>query len=134
LTLPSQRDREGPLTSLQARDRKSPTTPLPPRRDQRHPLNTQTRKRILITYAAIGPILLWSLYTVSRDRGLVPALERLNDVVLFVAVASGAYCAFRGLPGHRLVRAGVALVYAVCMTYVVLLVALSIECAHGKCL
>jgi len=97
-------------------------------------LNARTRKRILITSAAIGPILLWSLYTVSRDRGLVPALERLDDVVLFVAVTSGAYCAFRGLPGHRLVRAGVALVYAVCMTFLVLLVALNIECARGSCL
>jgi hypothetical protein len=109
-------------------------TRVPLRRDQRPPLNARTRKRILIAYAAIGPILLWSLHTLSRARGLVPALEQLDDVVLFVAVASGAYCAFQGMPGHSHVRLGITFVYALCMTYVVLLVAFSIECANGNCL
>jgi hypothetical protein len=102
--------------------------------DARYRLSVRTRKRILIAYAAIGPILLWSLYTLSRARGLVPALEQLDDVVLFVAVASGAYCVFRVIPGHSHVRLGVTFGYALCMTFGVLWVALSIECAHGNCL
>ena len=98
------------------------------------PLNARTRKRILIAFAAIGPILLWNLYTLSRDRGLVPTLEQLDDVVLFVAVASGAYCVFQAIPGHSHVRLGVTFVYALCMTFGVLWVALYIECANGNCL
>ena len=109
-------------------------TRLPPRREQRPALNARIRKIILIAYAAIGPLLLWSLYTVSRDRGLAPDLEQLDDVILFGVVASGAYCAFRTLPSHFRVRLGGTFVYGVCMTFAVLWVALWIECARGNCL
>jgi hypothetical protein len=109
-------------------------TRLPPRRDQRPALNARIRNSILIAYAAIGPLLLWSLYTVSRDRAPAPGLEQLDDVVLFGVVASGAYCAFRAMPSHSRVRLGVTFVYGLCMTFAVLGVALWIECARGNCL
>ena len=106
-------------------------TRLPPRRDQRPALNARTRKRVLIAYAAIGPLLLWSLYTVSRDRGLEPVLEQLDDVILFGVVASGAYCAFRAMPSHSPMRLGVTFVYGLCMTFGVLWVALWIAAKGG---
>ena len=109
-------------------------TRLPPRRNQRPALNARIRKSILIAYAAIGPLLLWSLYIVSRDRGLAPDLEQLDDLVLFGVVASGAYCAFQAMPSHSHVRLGVTFVYGLCMTFGVLWVALLIECARGNCL
>jgi hypothetical protein len=97
-------------------------------------LNARTRKIILIAYAAIGPLLLWSLYTVSRDRGFAPDFEQLDDLILFGVVASGAYCAFQAMPSHYRVRLGVTFVYGICMTFGVLWVALLIECAREKCL
>ena len=97
-------------------------------------MNARTRKRFLMTHAAVGPILLWSLYAVCRDRGVIPIAPTLNDAVLFVTVGSGAYCVFLGLPGNRLVRSGVTLVYFLCMTVLVLYVGLTIECSRRTCL
>jgi hypothetical protein len=84
------------------------------------------RKLFLVLYAAFGPALLWSLYVYGRlhlrlDTGpfAIP--------VLVAAVVSGAACAFQGLPGSRLVRTGVTLVYLVSMTALALYAGLFVE-------
>jgi hypothetical protein len=41
---------------------------------------------------------------------------------------------FLGLPGNRLVRSGVTLLYFLCMTVLVLYVGLTIECNRRTCL
>ena len=89
---------------------------------------------MLITCAAIGPILLMSVYLLCRDRGLVPNGGTLDYIACAIAVATGGYCAFRGLPGHWLVRTGVTVVYCACMAVIVIYVAFAIECARGNCL
>lgn len=110
------------------------TRALSHRSPRKTALNERIRISILIAYAAIGPLLLWSLYTISRARGLAPDLEQLDDLVLFGVVASGAYCAFQAIPSHSHVRLGVTFVYGLCMTFGVLWVAHWIECARGNCL
>jgi hypothetical protein len=95
-------------------------------------MTARARKRFLMAYAAAGPILLWSLYAMCRDRGLIPSEPTLSGAVLFVTVGSGAYCVFLGLPGNRLVRSGVTLLYFLCMTVLVLYVSLTIECSRRK--
>jgi hypothetical protein len=69
-----------------------------------------------------------------RPQGDSDCAPTLNNAVLFVTVGSGAYCVFLGLPGNRLVRSGVTLVYFLCMTVLVLYVGLTIECSRRTCL
>jgi hypothetical protein len=109
-------------------------TRLPSPREQRPVLTARTRKRILITYAAIGPLLLSSLYLLCRDSGLIPSRGTVDIIVFAFAAISGGYCAFLGLPGHRLVRAGVTVVYCGCMAALVVYETFAIECARGNCL
>jgi hypothetical protein len=97
-------------------------------------LNTRTRKRILIAYAAIGPLLVLGLYLLCRDAGLIPNRGTVDVVVSAAAVITGGYCAFLGLPGHWLVRASITLVYGGCMAVLVVYAAFAIECARGNCL
>jgi hypothetical protein len=91
------------------------------------------RKLFLILYAAIGPLLLWCVYVSVRER-LGISTARMDDTVLLVAVVSGAACAFQGLPGNRLVRSGVTLVYLASMTALTLFAGLYFECSQGNCL
>lgn len=97
-------------------------------------LSAGTRKRVLVTYAAIGPLLELGLYLLGRDNGLIPNRATVDVVVSAAAVVTGGYCAFRGLPGHWIVRAGVTFVYSACMAALVVYAAIAIECARGNCL
>ena len=106
---------------------------VPPRSHPRPALNTKTRQRILIVYAAIGPLLVLGFYLLCRDGGLIPNRGTVDVVVSAAAVIAGCYCAFLGLPGHWLVRAGVTLLYGGCMVVLVVYAAFAVECARGNC-
>ena len=97
-------------------------------------MNTKTRKRILIAYAAIGPLFVLGFYLLCRDAGLIPNRGTADVLVSAAAVITGGCCAFLGLPGHWLVRAGVTLLYGGCMAVLVVYAAFAIECARGNCL
>jgi hypothetical protein len=74
------------------------------------------------------------VYLLCRDNGLIPNRGTVDVVVSAAAVIAGGYCAFLGLPGHCLVRAGVTIVYGGCMAALVVYAAFAIECARGNCL
>jgi len=92
-----------------------------------------SRRRLLVAYAAVGPLILWISYTAARYRGFFPDLAELDDLVLLIAVGSGAYCAFRTSPGEGLARVAVAFIYGLAMAFVVLYLTSGIECAFGFC-
>jgi hypothetical protein len=90
------------------------------------------RKLFLVLYAAFGPLLLQSLYIYGRHswRGNT---QPFDIPILVVAVVSGAVCAFQGLPGSRLVRACVTVVYLASMTALALFAGLFVDCSQGNC-
>jgi hypothetical protein len=94
---------------------------------------SRARKLALIYYAALGPIVLWSLYAQARNHGALPVTPRLDDVVLAVAILSGGFGTYLGLPGARWVRAIVTAVYLLCMTWLVLFVGVWLECSLKQC-
>jgi hypothetical protein len=90
-------------------------------------------KLALVYYAAVGPLLIWSVYALARHRGLLPNAARFDDIVLAVALLSGACGSYRGLPGNRWVRSALAVVYLICMTWLVLYVGIMLECGFEAC-
>jgi hypothetical protein len=94
---------------------------------------SRARKLLLVFYAAFGPILLWSLYASARNSGMLSFAAPFDDLVLIGAVASGAWGAYRGLPGSRLARSGLTVVYLICMTGLVLYVGIWFACSMGRC-
>jgi hypothetical protein len=56
-----------------------------------------------------------------------------DDLVLIGAVASGAWAAYRGLPGGRLARSSLTVVYLIFMTGLVLYVGIWVACSVGRC-
>jgi hypothetical protein len=83
---------------------------------------SRARRLFLVFYAAFGPTLLWSLYALARNRGTLSFAAPFDDLVLIAAVTSGAWGAYLGLPGSRLARSSLTVVYLICMTVLVLYV------------
>jgi hypothetical protein len=97
-------------------------------------LTSRARKLFLVFHAAFGPTLLWGLYASARNRGMLSFAAPFDDLVLITAVLSGACGAYLGLPGSRLARSSLTVIYLICMTGLVLYVGIWFACSSGRCL